>query len=100
MPPEKQKWELLEPKRQFRKFFESHRQHTPFLLEFESDVTENPYYHPDDPKKIKKLHPQDRYPPSSYRWRKRRLRIVYHVAKKDKMIWPLEANFAGDIGYR
>ena len=98
MVREKTKWILAEPRKEFEKFFKTHFQHTKFIPEFESDVTENPYYHPRG--RIKKLAPQDRYPKESYRWKKSDLRIVYAVEEPTRMIFPLDINVAGSIGYR
>ncbi|MCK4404327.1 MAG: hypothetical protein KAW02_04485 [candidate division Zixibacteria bacterium] len=96
----KTKWELAEPKKQFLKFFKTHREKTKYIPVFQEDVTENPFYQPKHPKRIKKLAPQDDYPPDSYRWKMSDLRIVYSLMKKEKIVLPLDADVAGDIGYR
>jgi mRNA-degrading endonuclease RelE of RelBE toxin-antitoxin system len=99
MAEKETKWDIAEPKRHFQKFFETHTQYVEFIPEFRADVTENPFRH-ENPIKIKKLKPNDSYPPDCYRWRKKDLRIVYSVSKPDKLIFPLDADTAGGIAYK
>ncbi len=100
MTVKRTKWTIAEPKKQFTKFFKTRPEKIKYIPKFEADVTENPFYQPRHPTRIKKLAPQADYPSESYRWKMSDLRIVYEVTKKEKIVLPLDADTASGIGYR
>lgn len=65
---------------------------------FESDVSDNPFYHP-KPKRIRKLKGSS-YPLGTYRYKKEPLRVVYYPDKVNRVVFPLEAGTATDISYK
>ena len=67
---------------------------------FESDVSDNPFYHP-KPKRIRKLKvSSSSYPSGTYRYKKEPLRVVYYPDKVKRVVFPLEAGTATDISYK
>jgi mRNA-degrading endonuclease RelE of RelBE toxin-antitoxin system len=66
---------------------------------FESDVTDNPFYHP-KAKRIVKLKGKTSFPPGTYRYRKDPLRVIYFPDKSTQTVYPLEAASATDISYK
>jgi mRNA-degrading endonuclease RelE of RelBE toxin-antitoxin system len=66
---------------------------------FESDVTDNPFYHPKS-KRIVKLKGKTSFPPGTYRYRKDPLRVIYFPDKTTQTVYPLEAASATDISYK
>ena len=102
--PEKPKryhvWKLIPPAKTTLEHFKSNPKHTKYIYDYERDVTSSPFYHPAKGR-IVKLQPEiRRYPKGSYRWKKSDLRIVYLPEKKEHIIYTLEANTVGDIGYK
>jgi len=66
---------------------------------FESDVTDNPFYHP-KAKRIEKLKGKTTFPTGTYRYRKDPLRVIYFPDKSTQTVYPLEAASATDISYK
>jgi hypothetical protein len=66
---------------------------------FESDVINNPYFHPKY-KRIEKLKGKTSFPPGSYRYKKEPLRVVYIPEGTTKIIYPLEAATSTSISYK
>ena len=100
MPKRYHKWKLSPPAKTLKEYFKSNPKHTRYISDYEMDVTTSPFYHPAK-RRIVKLQPEKkRYPTGSYRWAKSDLRIVYLPEKKSHIIYTLEANTVGDIGYK
>ncbi|MCK4905428.1 hypothetical protein KAS42_04215 [bacterium] len=102
--PTKQKreniWGVTSPSSSFLKYFESHPEDTKYILEFETDVSRNPFSHP-TPKKIRRIKKEKgRYPKGTHRWKKKALRIVYFPEKETHTVYPLDAANAGNAGYK
>jgi len=99
-PKRKNVWTLLAPSSSFEAHFKSHPEHTKYIIEFQSDVTVDPFHHP-TPKKIRLIQREvDSYPNGCYRWRKSSLRIVYLPEKEDHTIYPLDASTASSAKYK
>jgi len=93
------KWTLLPPSSSFEKHFKIYHHHTKYIIEFETDVTRDPFYHPSG--RISIIQSQKgRYLRGSYRWKKSDLRICYYPNKDDHTIYPFEASTASNVGYK
>lgn len=103
MPGTKQRykrWIVGPPASSFEKHFYTHRHHTKYISEFETDVTTNPFRHQTRGKIVPIQQERSRYPKGSYRWRKSDLRVVYFPKKDDHTVYPLDAGTAGSIPYK
>jgi mRNA-degrading endonuclease RelE of RelBE toxin-antitoxin system len=67
-------------------------------LDFERDVTANPYRHPKH-KRIARLK-DSRFPKGTYRYRNEPIRVVYFPEGKKKIVYPLAVGTATDIPYK
>lgn len=77
--------------------------HDPELVKkwpfFESDVTQNPYYHPKF-MRIVKLKGKTTFPLGTYRYKRDPLRVVYLPEGSTQTIYPLEAASVTDVSYK
>lgn len=96
----KRKWRLRPPSSKFEKHFEKHREHTKYISEYETNVTDNPFYHPAKNRITKIRKPKPHYPKGSHRWKKSDLRIIYLPDKEDHTIYTLDAGTASSIPYK
>ncbi len=64
---------------------------------FEKDIAANPFYHPAR-KRIQKL--KGKAYKDLLRYSKSDLRVVYYPEKEKKVVYPIEAASATDIGYK
>jgi len=94
------KWNMGEPASNFTKFFNKHAQYIPLIKEFEEDVTSNPYGSQVRDRIVAIQREGRRYPEGSCRWRKSNVRIVYLPEKETRTVYPLDADTAGNIGYK
>lgn len=104
-PGPRNRFTLGHPRARFSKHFEKYQHHQKHLEPFEHDVTTNPFFCKEDPDRIQKLRWSGKvsdagYPRGSYRWKQEQLRIVYSINKSERVVTPLDADTAGEIGYR
>ena len=65
---------------------------------FETDVSNDPFFHPNH-RRISKLE-GTQFPKGSYRYRYDPLRVVYYPEKADRIVYPLDAGTSTDISYK
>jgi len=86
-------------KKEIEKEYQSDTQLKKRWKDFETDVTQNPYYHPKR-KRIVKLKDTKSFHKGTYRYRKDPIRVVYYPEKKDKIIYPLEVATVTTVSYK
>ena len=67
--------------------------------DFETDVTQNPYYHT-KVNRIVKIRDTKSFPKGTYRYRNDPIRVVYYPEKMDKIVYPLEVATATTVSYK
>lgn len=85
-------------RRKIEKEYKSDTQLENRWKDFETDVTQNPFYHP-KPKRIEKLRDTS-FPKGTWRYRNEPIRVVYYPEKSNKIVYPLAVGTATDIPYK